>query len=78
MKMFFVLILDHLSANVLTFDQNIDRLGENVGGSSLSLPYFVMLISFTQCAKKLLTVIKSSSISALLLDFFWILIGKQM
>ena len=64
------MFLEHLLADVLTSDQNIDRLGENVGGSTLSLPYLVMPISFTQCAKKLLTVIKSLSVSAVLSDFF--------
>ena len=41
-----------------------------MGGSYLSLPCLVMLISFTQCAKKLLTVIVLESKSASLFVFF--------
>ena len=79
-KKFFGLFLDHLLGDVLTFGLSIDIIsqGENVRGNSLSLPYFVILISFTRCAKKLFTVIRSSSISEELFDFFLILIGKQI
>ena len=42
-----------------------------MGGSYLSLPCLVMLISFTQCAKKLLTVIVLESKSASLFLFFF-------
>ena len=42
--------------------------GENVWGSSFSLPYFVTLISFTQCAKKIycyhISIYMSSSIAS--------------
>ena len=38
----------------------------------MSLPYFVTLISFIKCAKKLLTVIKSPSMSdELFVNFFF-------
>ena len=52
--------------------------GKNVGGISLSLPYFVILISFIQWAKKLLTVVMFESMSASLFVFFFIFMGKQI
>ena len=51
--------------------------GENVGGSSLTLPYLVMLISLIQCAKKLFAFIRLPSMSALLFDFFLFLLENR-
>ena len=65
--------------NVLTSLQNIGILhGENVGGSSLSIPYFVITIYFNQIPKKLFTVIILLSMSASLFVFFFLFIEKQI
>ena len=52
--------------------------GENVGVNSLLVPCFVKLISFIKCAKKMLTVIRSLSISTALFVDYFIFIGKQI
>ena len=52
------------------------QAGVVVGVNSLFVLYFVMLISFIQCAKKLFTVINSASMSAFLSDLFSNFIGK--
>ena len=52
--------------------------GENVGGSSLSIPYFVITISFNQFPKKLFTVIILLSMLASLFVFFFLFIEKQI
>ena len=46
MKMFFVLILDHLSANVLTFDQNIDRLPKAKMSEEVLCRFHILLCLF--------------------------------
>ena len=52
--------------------------GENVGGSSLSIPYFAITISFNQFPKKLFTVIILLSMLASLFVFFFLFIEKQI
>ena len=64
--MFFSILFRHLLGDVSAYQQSIGIFCRE----KMLLPYLLMLISLTKCAKKLFTVIRSASISTASLFFF--------